>query len=130
MKTLIIEDEPTSARLLTSALKTYGPVAHAPAAPEAFELYRKALELNEPFDLICLDLELPKYDGLEFLDEIRRAEDERGVALHTGVKILITTGHADPQTFFDANSGGCDGFLTKPVNRDKLVSELKRLGLA
>ena len=129
MKTLILEDDPVTTKIIANFLIQYGMVITAGSAKEAFEIYNDSAFSSTPFDLICLDLQLPEFDGVEFLNEIRKAELKSGIPMPLGVKVVILTAHNDPSTYFDAQSKGCDAFLTKPLNKEKLKSELARLEL-
>jgi two-component system chemotaxis response regulator CheY len=129
MKTLIIEDDPVTTKIVANYLIQYGMVITAGSAQEALDIYNDSAFSSTPFDLICLDLQLPEYDGVEFLNYIRKAEQKSGIPLPLGVKIVILTAHDDPATYFDAQSQGCDAFLTKPLNKEKFKSELSRLQL-
>jgi two-component system, chemotaxis family, chemotaxis protein CheY len=129
MKILVLEDDAVTAHILKTALSSVGQVEHVSSPAAAFELYRKAEEMGTPFSLICLDLELPEYDGLEFLSELRLTELEEGIAPQHTTKVFVITSHTDPETFFDVNSIGCDAFLSKPIDLSKLKVELARQGL-
>jgi len=72
-------------------------------------------------DLVLLDLELPKLDGLSVTRELR---------LHPNFKvvpIVILSGH-DPSRFRqEALDAGCDDYLLKPINFDHLHELLDRM---
>ena len=72
-------------------------------------------------DLVLLDLELPKLDGLSVTRELR---------LHptlTEVPIIILSGH-DPSRFRQAAlEAGCDDYLLKPIDFDRMQELLDRM---
>jgi len=128
MKTLIVEDDFTSRLLMQELLKSYGPAHIAVNGKEAVEAVRLALEADEPYDLICLDIMMPEMDGQQALKEIRGMEEAKGIIpAHT--KIVMTTALGDPKNVWAAHRGKSDGYLLKPVNRAKLLEELRRLKL-
>ena len=129
MKTPIAEDDFTSRLLLQELLKCYGPVHVAVNGKEAVEAVRLALEAVEPYDLICLDIMMPKMDGQEALKEIRRIETAAGVAASKRARIVMTTALADRENVMEAIRGSCDYFLTKPIQKAKLLEELRALAL-
>jgi two-component system chemotaxis response regulator CheY len=129
MKTLIADDDFVSRLLLQKILKSYGPVDLAVNGREAVEAVRAALAAGEPYDLICLDIMMPEMDGQEALKEIRRIEAAAGAAGSNRPKIVMTTALADMENVMEAMQAKCDHYLTKPVQKAKLLEELRRLAL-
>jgi two-component system chemotaxis response regulator CheY len=129
MKTLIVEDDFTSRLLLQEILRPYGPSHVAVNGREAVEAVRLALEANEPYDLICLDIMMPEMDGQAALKDIRAQEEARGILLSKGAKIMMTTALGDIRNVSAAFNSLCDGYLTKPIQKAKLLEELRTLKL-
>jgi len=129
MKTLIVEDDFTSRLILQDLLSPYGPTHIAVNGTEATEAVRLAAEGAEPYNLVCLDILMPGKDGHEVLKEIRDMEDSRGVLSTQGVKIVMTTSLSDMKNVLSAFKGLCDGYVTKPVDKAKLMGELRKLAL-
>ena len=57
----------------------FGETHLAADGEEAIEAFRLAMDENEPYDLICLDIMMPKIDGHQVLAEIRKIEEENHV---------------------------------------------------
>ena len=129
MKTLIVEDDFTSRLLLQELLKGYGPVHIAVNGNEALDAVQKALEADEPYDLICLDIMMPEMDGQEALRKIRSIEEDRGIFSSEGSKIMMTTVMADLKNVSTAYMNLCDAYLTKPIQKSVLGQELRTLKL-
>jgi two-component system chemotaxis response regulator CheY len=129
MKTLIVEDDFTSRLLLQELLKSYGPSHIAVNGREAVAAARTALDAGEPYDLICLDIMMPEMNGQEALRRIREQEEARGILSSNGAKIVMTTALADVTSVSTAYRGLCDAYLTKPVEKAKLIDELRKLKL-
>ena len=129
MKTLIVEDEITSRVLLRELLKRYGAPQVAMNGKEGVEAVRSALQSNEPFDLICLDIMMPEMNGQEALKRIRQLEVEAGISVQNRAKVIMTTALADKGNVLEAIQGQCDYFLVKPIDGRALLDELRRLGL-
>ena len=126
MKTLIVEDDKTSHLLLKEILKPFGPSQSAGNGREAVEALRAALESGEPFDLVCLDIMMPEMDGQQALQEIRALEEAQG---SSGAKIIMTTALDDPKNVITAFSGLADAYLVKPIDKARLLEELRKLKL-
>jgi len=129
MRVLIAEDELISLKIIESMLGTKPRSEFALDGEEAFRKFKEAFDSGDKFDLLCLDVKMPREDGLDCLARIREYEERRGVVGADAVKVLMVTGATDPETVFDATSLGCTAFLTKPLKREKFLSELERLGL-
>jgi two-component system CheB/CheR fusion protein len=86
---------------------------------------REAVECsqNHPFDVILMDLQMPEMDGLEATALIR--DRDRRQDMHTC--IIALTAHALPEHEESCRAAGMDGYLTKPINKEKLLEQLNRL---
>lgn len=129
MKTLIVEDDSTSRLLLRGLLKSHGPCDIAANGKEAVEAVHMALAAGEPYDLICLDIMMPEMDGQEALRQIRDQEEARGIFFPDGASIVMTTALDDMANVGDAFYGLCDAYLTKPIQKIPLMTELRKLNL-
>jgi DNA-binding response OmpR family regulator len=87
-------------------------------APDG-ELALAALE-GERFDLVILDLMLPKLDGLGVLHRMREAEDDSHV--------LILTARDRVLDRVEGLNAGADDFLAKPFDFDELLARVQALG--
>jgi two-component system, chemotaxis family, chemotaxis protein CheY len=128
LKTLIVEDDFTSRLLLQEILREYGASHVAVDGKEAVEAVRIALQADEPYDLICLDIMMPEMDGQQALKEIRALEKSKP-SMRKEAKIVMTTALTDMKNVYTALSSMCDAYLTKPVHKAKLVQELRKLDL-
>jgi two-component system, chemotaxis family, chemotaxis protein CheY len=127
VKTLIVDDEVTSRELLSMILKAYGTVDTAADGLEGLKAYNLALG-REPYDLIMLDIMLPRMDGQQVLKAIRRIEQERGLVGPEQVKIVMITALGDFSNVSQAFASACTSYLTKPILADKVKAELAKLG--
>ena len=129
MKVLIVEDDFTARRLLQAYLREHADCDVAVNGKEAVQAFGDALGNDQPYDLICLDISMPEMDGQQALQEIRRLEEERHIAMGEGVKVIMTTAFGDKENVMTAFRVGCESYLVKPVSRDKLSAEVEKLGL-
>jgi two-component system chemotaxis response regulator CheY len=130
MKALIVDDDFYSRNMIHEILRS---VAHCDIAvngEEAIEAFRQGLVDKSPYDLVCLDLLMPELDGQQALREIRNMEQEFGVSPHKEAKVIVTTMLDDEKETHDAFFlGGATSYLVKPIDEEKLMSEVKSLGL-
>jgi two-component system, chemotaxis family, chemotaxis protein CheY len=126
---LIVDDDFYGRRYLQRILSRYGDCDIATNGREAVEAYENSLNDEFSYDLICLDLMMPVMDGQEALKRIRQIEDTKGIYGPECVKVIITTALDDKKNMLTAYTSGCEGYITKPIDKRKLVTKLKELGL-
>ncbi|NOZ68635.1 MAG: response regulator [Deferribacteres bacterium] len=130
MRVLIVEDDFTSRKLLQKFLSPYGECDIAVDGEEAIEAYKLSWLKNEPYDLICMDIMMPKVDGQQALREIRDIEREMNIKAADEVKVIMTTVLDDPKNVFRAfNNGGAASYIVKPIRKQTLLEEMRKLGL-
>lgn len=129
MRVLIVEDEFYSRKVLETFMQRYGDCDVVEDGDEAVEFFRGSLVERAPYDLVLLDIMMPKLDGqrtLERMRELEQQHDKGGM----GTKVIMVTALDDPQNIVKAfYQGGADSYLVKPIEKEKLEQELKNLGL-
>lgn len=128
MRSLIVEDARVSQMILEKILATYGDCRIARTGVEALEAFNEAIAEKRPFDLICLDMGLPDFAGVEILTKIRAVEDVRGIATSQKVRVIAVTAASDVAMVKAVTEMG-NGYILKPITRERLVQDLLRLGL-
>jgi two-component system chemotaxis response regulator CheY len=129
MKTLVVEDDFVSRILMQNLLASYGECHIAVDGEEAVEAFRLALIGAAPYDLICMDIKMPKMNGVEAVDQIRKLETEDGVLSTNGVKILMVTSVDDPLDVVGSFRALCDAYLVKPIGKASLLEEMRKMSL-
>jgi len=129
VKILIVEDDFASRKMLQKYLSPYGECDVVVDGQEALDAFSLALTEETPYDLICLDIMLPKIDGQDVLRQIRTIEKEKGIEGLDGVKIIMTTALGDTKNIMDAFKNQCEGYLQKPIERVRLIQEIRKLKL-
>ncbi|PCJ17210.1 MAG: response regulator [Candidatus Cloacimonadota bacterium] len=127
MKILIIDDEEFICEILSEFLSEYGEVTTLQEGSKAFDLYKEALDNDDPYNLIYLDVMMPDISGLEVLKLIQNNESSLDEKDKT--KIIMITSSYDPDNFFEAYRGGCQVFLTKPLRQNIIQEKLSQLGI-
>ena len=129
---LIAEDDFVAAELLSGYLKKNRfDVEHAKDGEDAVKSINIAMEKGDPFRLVCLDIEMPKLDGLSVLRNLRKIEDEQTMMRKSDMSVVFfVTAHNTVENSVRAFEGfGCDGFLSKPINEKSLTKLLYNNGL-
>jgi two-component system chemotaxis response regulator CheY len=129
MRTLIVEDEITSRLLLQKFLSQYGVCHVAVGGREAVATFRAARESGQPYDLICMDIEMPEMDGQTAVREIRALEEAGGTLSTNGAKIIMTTAQDDAKNVIESFKSLCDAYLFKPIDTEKLLGHMRDLHL-
>ena len=110
MRVLVVEDSAVIQRLISVCLRPSGVVVDTRSdGPSGLQA-----ALENPPDLLILDVGLPKMDGWQVLDRIRSDMRTRNL------KVLVLTAHAQEETRERADRGGADAFVTKPFRPDEL----------
>ena len=116
MRVLIIEDERRLARNIATVLSEQASFAVDISADGEDGLH---MAMTNSYDLIILDLMLPKIGGREILRRLRQAG--KGVAV-----LILTARDARPDVIEGLDSGG-DDYVTKPFDMGELVARCKSL---
>ena len=129
MKILIAEDDRISRSFLQKFMANYGEVEVAVDGMDAIDLYMDAIKDKEPFDLLCLDIMMPKVDGLKVLKVIRQLETQNKQAADSRLKIIMMTALADIGYVDEAFRLGCDAYASKPIEMEQVQEVMMDLGL-
>ena len=77
---------------------------------------------KEDFDIILMDINMPKMDGIECTKQIRGLDDD----LKAEIPIVAITGNARNYSLEDFKDAGINDFLQKPIDFDLLVETVKK----
>ena len=116
MRVLIVEDEPRLAENIARSLRESAGYAVDVAADGQEGLF---LAESNTYDVVLLDLMLPKLDGMQLLTRIRQAGQ------HTPV--LVLTARDDKESVVALLNAGADDYLTKPFDLGELLARTKAL---
>jgi PAS domain S-box-containing protein len=125
---LVAEDNEINALLMRSLLSRLGHLAVIATNGEAaLESWQAARSAGTPYDLVLMDVQMPQLDGVEAAKRIRSAE-AAGSGRRT--PILALTANTLVEDRYACFEAGMDGFLIKPLDRDKLAEALAGLAAA
>ena len=111
---LVVDDDPGLLRLLTIRLRSQNYLVEPVDGPA------KALAAVSRFrpDLVVTDLRMPEMDGIGLLRELQRR--------WPSLNVIMLTAHGTIPDAVKATQSGAFAFLTKPVEKDQLLDEVRR----
>lgn len=116
-RVLLAEDGVDNLRLISALLTKSGvEVTAASDGQEAIERVRQATAQGRPFDVVLMDMEMPRMDGYAATGLLRGEGYDR--------PIIALTAHAMAGDREKCVSAGCDDYLSKPVDRMRLFEAL------
>jgi len=122
---LVAEDNEINALLMRSLLTRLGHHAVITTnGEEALESWQAARSAGAPYDLVLMDIQMPQLDGIETTKRIRSLEAGQPGRQTPILALTANTLVEDRYACFEA---GMDGFLIKPLDRDKLAEALAGL---
>lgn len=111
----IAEDDPIQQKITRAVLASYETLFFA----DGLELYRKAVD--DPPDLMVLDIILPSLTGLAISRLIKFDEDCRKIP------VMIVSSIVENDIEEQVRDVGADAFLPKPLDMDRFTEEIERL---
>ena len=128
MKVLVAEDDIASGKFMQKLLSKYGEVVLARDGIAAVNEFVDAAESGNSFDLVCMDIMMPKIDGYKALASIRDAERKLGMARDSRTKVIMISALDEG---FDASyaSDDYEEYMCKPIDIIKFDRLIKKLGL-
>jgi signal transduction histidine kinase/CheY-like chemotaxis protein len=120
-RVLLAEDNAANQELILAFLENKLPAESIRIANDGYEAVQAATEAR--FDLILMDIQMPRMGGIEAVGAIRQLEETRGA--HTPIIALTANAmKGDRETYLDA---GMDGYVSKPIDRDTMFLEIERV---
>ena len=123
MRILLIDDEPIALTKLELMLTNVGVCDTAVNGVEATECFVKAIDGNQPYDLVTIDIELPDVTGLDLLNRFCRLEQKNGIV---PAKKIMVTAHSKVDYVVEARDK-CDAFIVKPLRKVALLEKIEAL---
>ena len=118
MKILLAEDDLMLGKVVKTALENEGNIVEWVVDGELCEV---ALSTTK-FEILILDISMPKKSGLEILKNIRAKKDEQN-----RLPVLILTAHDAISQKIEGFDLGADDYLVKPFDLDELLARIKSL---
>ncbi len=113
MKILVVDDDAIVIKSCKRILEAEGlEVSTVPSADEALEMIKKY-----EFDLLLIDVKMPKHDGMFLMREILKVIPE--------MPIIVMSGYPTPETVSDVLKLGATQFISKPFRPDELIKTIR-----
>ncbi|MBT3764821.1 MAG: response regulator [Rhodospirillaceae bacterium] len=119
LRILVIDDEPFMRQLIIRVLNDLG-IKDVVEAEDGHKGITAILQSRRRLDIIICDLEMPEFNGFQFVQKLRTLPKIE----HRDIPVLVVTGHSDEAHVQDAVNAGINGFLVKPVSKQALESRL------
>lgn len=129
MKILLAEDDYATRKFMSGFLSKYGECDVTVDGMEAVDAFLMALEDDEPYDLVCLDIMMPVMDGYQALQGIRNLEKQKNIPKEQEARVIMTTALNDEQNVKLAFDLGCTIYSGKPIDQARFEQAMKKLGL-
>lgn len=113
-KVLVVDDEEALRYLLSTELVAEGyEVETAGDGDEAIEAIKR-----KDYDVVLLDIKMPRVDGFEVLRFIKQNKPE--------IKVIMLTAYADVKNAIEALKLGASDFVSKPYDLEDILSSINR----
>ncbi|MDG2433664.1 sigma-54 dependent transcriptional regulator [Flavobacterium sp.] len=114
-KILIIEDEAAIRRVLTKILSEENESYQVEDAEDGILGYEKIK--NNDYDLVLCDIKMPKMDGVELLEAVKKIKPE--------IPIVMISGHGDMETAINTMRLGAFDYISKPPDLNRLLNTVR-----
>ncbi len=114
-KILIIEDEAAIRRVLTKILTEENDLYKVEEAEDGLQGLEKVK--NEDYDLILCDIKMPKMDGVEVLEAVKKIKPE--------IPMVMISGHGDLDTAVNTMRMGAYDYISKPPDLNRLLNTVR-----
>ena len=114
-KILVIEDEAAIRRVLTKILSEESDTYEVEEAEDGLQGVEKIK--NEDYDLVLCDIKMPKMDGVEVLEAVKKIKPE--------VPMVMISGHGDLETAVNTMRLGAYDYISKPPDLNRLLNTVR-----
>ncbi|NRT16907.1 DNA-binding NtrC family response regulator [Flavobacterium sp. 28A] len=114
-KILIIEDEAAIRRVLTKILSEENDTYEVEDAEDGVIGFEKIK--NNDYDLVLCDIKMPKMDGVELLEEVKKIKPE--------IPMVMISGHGDMETAINTMRMGAFDYISKPPDLNRLLNTVR-----
>lgn len=120
MKFLVVDDMLTMRKILIRMLNDLGyeKVEFAEDGEEAFELLNSHFSKNDPFDFVFTDINMPNWNGIRLLTEIRKHENFKKMP------VLVISAEVESESIKEIMLSGATTMVRKPFDKEKIKEKI------
>lgn len=130
MRALVADDDFVNRKFLEKVLASYGEVVAVDNGMSAVEEAVKAIEEDNTFSLICLDIMMTKLDGYKTLEAIREAEHKLEVSKDSRAQVIMISALDEVVADSIQVCDDYDAYICKPIVLDRLDALLADMGFS
>lgn len=130
MRILIADDDFVNRRFLEKIMGQYGEVIAVDNGMSAVDEVSVAMEEQQLFDLICLDIMMTKLDGYKTLEAIREAEKKYCVHNENRAKVIMISALDEVALDNIQVCSDYDAYICKPIVLEKFHRLLEKMGFS
>ncbi|MCE1247792.1 MAG: response regulator [Firmicutes bacterium] len=127
MKILVAEDDFSSQILMEELLLPFGQVKIAGNGIEAVDAFKNYHSAKTPFDIVFLDIMMPRMDGYDTLAQIRKIEKDALIPFEDRVVVVMLTTLHSQDSITKSVYEGCDWYIPKPIRKETLYGVLEKI---
>ncbi len=116
---MLVDDSKTIRNLLAFVLKSEG--YKITTAEDGLDALEKIYSIEEPINLLIVDVNMPRMDGFTFIKTIRQQE------LYKDVPIIVLSTEGEEKDIQTGMSVGANLYMIKPAHPEKMVRNIKML---
>lgn len=128
MRILIADDDFVNRKFLEKMFGAYGEVTAVDNGISAVDEAVAALDGNDYYNLICLDIMMTRLDGYKTLEAIREAEHKYNIIGDNRAKVIMISALDEVTVDSDQACSDYDAYICKPIMIDKFQNLLSKLG--
>lgn len=122
LSVLVVDDEVFMRGIVSRLLRDLG-TREITEARDGAEGLKAIAERSTAFDVILLDLHMPKIGGADFLRYLRNSDDQKS----NDVPVIVLTGDAQAGTVSEIAALDVQGYLVKPVSKKDLTLRIAKV---
>ena len=127
MRMLVIDADLISRKKIHRIFRHLGESVTVSDGEAGLESFRQAWQQDEPFDLICLDVNMSGLNWRDTLAAVRQMENDMELGPLARVKVVMVSSLSAPASVAEAKAVGCDDYIVKPINPQAFLERIDRL---
>ncbi len=120
MKALIVDDSSTMRKIIKKTLMQAG-VATIVEAEDGIDAMQKMKENGADFDVVLLDINMPRVDGVTTLKQLKAIDETKGIP------VIMCTSEAEKEKVVECIRGGASDYIVKPFSKDLIAEKISKV---